>query len=76
MTFSKAGSKKRFALRKTVVGTTSLLLAGAFLFGGGAVHANQANKKAPANSREAVPTVVLLRKVPFLLYVIHSPSNR
>ena len=43
MTFSKAGSKKRFALRKTVVGTTSLLLAGAFLFGGGAVHANQAN---------------------------------
>ena len=43
MTFSKAGSKKRCALRKTVVGTTSLLLAGAFLFGGGAVHANQAN---------------------------------
>ena len=43
MTFSKAGSKKRFALRKTVVGTTSLLLAGAFLFGGGAVHANQRN---------------------------------
>ena len=43
MTFSKAGSKKRFTLRKTVVGTTSLLLAGAFLFGGGAVHANQAN---------------------------------
>ena len=39
MTYSKKGT----FLKKTTVGTASLLLAGAFLFGGGAVHANQAN---------------------------------
>ena len=43
MTFSKAGSKKGTFIRKTAVGSASLLLAGAFLFGGGTVHANQAN---------------------------------
>ena len=43
MTFSKAGNKKGTFLRKTAVGSASLLLAGAFLFGGGTVHANQAN---------------------------------
>ena len=39
MTYSKKGT----FLKRTTVGTASLLLAGAFLFGGGAVHANQAN---------------------------------
>lgn len=39
MTYSKKGA----FLKRTTVGTASLLLAGAFLFGGGAVHANQAN---------------------------------
>ena len=43
MTFTKAGHKKGTFLRKTAVGSASLLLAGAFLFGGGTVHANQAN---------------------------------
>ena len=43
MTFTKAGHKKGTFLKRTTVGTASLLLAGAFLFGGGAVHANQAN---------------------------------
>ena len=43
MTFSKAGHKKGTFLRKTAVGSASLVLAGIFLFGGGAVHANQAN---------------------------------
>ena len=43
MTFTKAGHKKGTFLRKTAVGSASLLLAGAFLFGGGAVHANQVN---------------------------------
>ena len=38
-----AFSKKRTLLKRTTVGTASLLLAGAFLFGGGTVHANQAN---------------------------------
>ena len=36
-------SKKGTFLKRTTVGTASLLLAGAFLFGGGVVHANQAN---------------------------------
>ena len=39
MTYSKKGT----FLKRTTVGTASLLLAGTFLFGGGAVHANQAN---------------------------------
>ena len=39
MTYSKKGT----FLKRTTVGTASLLLAGAFLFGGGTVHANQAN---------------------------------
>ena len=43
MTFTKVGHKKGTFLRKTAVGSASLLLAGAFLFGGGTVHANQAN---------------------------------
>ena len=43
MTFTKAGHKKGTFLRKTAVGSASLLLAGAFLVGGGTVHANQAN---------------------------------
>ena len=43
MTFTKAGHKKGTFLRKTAVGSASLVLAGIFLFGGGAVHANQAN---------------------------------
>ena len=43
MTFTKAGHKKGTFLRKTAVGSASLLLAGVFLFGGGTVHANQAN---------------------------------
>ena len=43
MTFTKAGHKKGTFLRKTAVGSASLLLAGAFLFGEGTVHANQAN---------------------------------
>ena len=43
MTFTRAGHKKGTFLRKTAVGSSSLLLAGAFLFGGGTVHANQAN---------------------------------
>ena len=43
MTFTKAGHKKGTFLRKTAVGSASLLLAGAFLFGGGTVHANQVN---------------------------------
>ena len=43
MTFTKAGHKKGTFLRNTAVGSASLLLAGAFLFGGGTVHANQAN---------------------------------
>ena len=43
MTFTKAGHKKGTFLRKTAVGSASLFLAGIFLFGGGAVHANQAN---------------------------------
>ena len=34
MTYSKKGT----FLKRTTVGTASLLLAGAFLFGGGAVH--------------------------------------
>ena len=38
-----AFSKKRTLLKRTTVGTASLLLAGAFLFGGGTIHANQAN---------------------------------
>ena len=41
MTFTKAGHKKGTFLRKTAVGSASLLLAGVFLFGGGTVHANQ-----------------------------------
>ena len=36
-------SKKETFLKRTAVGTASLLLAGAFLFGGGTVHANQVN---------------------------------
>ena len=36
-------SKKETFLKRTTVGTASLLLAGAFLFGGGTVHANQVN---------------------------------
>ena len=43
MTFTKAGHKKGTFLRKTAVGSASLVLAGIFLFGGGTVHANQAN---------------------------------
>ena len=43
MTFTKAGHKKGTFLKRTTVGTASLLLAGAFLFGGGTVHANQVN---------------------------------
>ena len=43
MTFTKVGHKKGTFLRKTAVGSASLLLAGAFLFGEGTVHANQAN---------------------------------
>ena len=39
MTYSKKGT----FLKSTTVGTASLLLAGAFLFGGRAVHANQVN---------------------------------
>ena len=39
MTYSKKGT----FLKRTTVGTASLLLAGAFLFGGGTVHANQVN---------------------------------
>ena len=48
MTFTKAGHKKGTFLRKTAVGSASLLLAGAFLFGGGTVHANQANNGSQA----------------------------
>ena len=43
MTFTKAGHKKGTFLRKTAVGSASLVLAGIFLFSGGTVHANQAN---------------------------------
>ena len=48
MIFTKAGHKKGTFLRKTAVGSASLLLAGAFLFGGGTVHANQANNGSQA----------------------------
>ena len=43
MTFTKAGHKKGTFLRKTAVGSASLVLTGIFLFSGGTVHANQAN---------------------------------
>ena len=48
MTFTKAGHKKGTFLRKTAVGSASLVLAGIFLFGGGTVHANQANNGSQA----------------------------
>ena len=44
MTYSKKGT----FLKRTTVGTASLLLAGAFLFGGGTVHANQVNNGSKA----------------------------
>ena len=44
MTYSKKGT----LLKRTTVGTASLLLAGAFLFSGGTVHANQVNNGSKA----------------------------